>query len=185
MKNFTTLRWLGCLFIVCAGGLFSCDGGRKNEEGTTREVASSNQIDTMEEESEIDETAPLNLGQFKPKEGAGPKDLKEYNNSLKAIRTYREKRPKKHIHDVYFNKERAYEILKQDGVVGLRIYRADKSEAKGKPDVVIVIVGVDEKGNDVKVPPGPNKEVGNYMIGISAEKCPANCEDQTERCFEQ
>jgi hypothetical protein len=78
-------------------------------------------------------------------------------------------------HAVYFNKENVQELIKRAGnnCVGVRIYRARNKDKK----LAGVMVGVDEKGNDIVDQDGKASDKIMRVL-ISYEKCPDNCDEQ-------
>lgn len=76
------------------------------------------------------------------------------------------------FHANYCNKKILVRLLEQEGCVGVRVYRA-RNPKNGR--FSIVLVGVNEKGNDM-ISKGDVSTEDNPRAIVSYDKCPENCD---------
>lgn len=113
----------------------------------------------------------------KPKPGRKPRTTTDYNSAIDAVKKYRKEHQSGEILNSYFSKKLMKELLANGKCEGVRVYLADSAgQAK------MVVIGVDKDGADLVTPieleqaVGGNSTQGQYLFGISEDRCPDNCQ---------
>ncbi|MBC6608985.1 hypothetical protein H8B13_19355 [Hymenobacter sp. BT188] len=172
MKTGTNLRWVGCLLIVCAGGLLGCENKSKpTDQGTQKSSVSA--TEPQIEQAEVDSTMNAVPAPFDPNAGTLIASKRDRDSAIADVKRYKKDYPQ-NVSSNYFSRDLISKLLADPKVRGLRVYRSQEKD-RGKRK--IIITGVDDKGKEIPI----NKEISpgmfepDYKIGVSYERCPDNC----------